>query len=78
MKEGIHKVVKSVASPLHFFALVIIAIVLVVGFLAWKSSLSAEITAKAIYLCLFICINLIGLVSYLTIKHLISDLNLYL
>ena len=69
MKNSIYKVVKSVAAPLHYFSVVIIAITLAIVFIAWKSTLPSEDTMRIIYLCLIIGAVSILMVFFLVIKY---------
>ncbi len=69
MREGVHKVVKSVAAPLHFFSLLIIAILFMVSTLAWKSNLPSETTFNIICFLIVFLVLIVGLVVFLVIKH---------
>lgn len=68
-QEGLHQVVKTVASPLRFFAVAAVALTLIVVVLAWKSSLPANVTQNLISIAFGSLIFLIFVVAYLVIFH---------
>ena len=66
-KEGLYKVIKTVASPLRFFAVVVGLMVFLIFGLAWKSTLPADITAKMIFCAFVVLIVLLVIVTILVI-----------
>lgn len=38
MTEGFHRVIRYIAAPLHFYSLISIALLSLIGFIAWKST----------------------------------------
>lgn len=67
--EGTSRIIRFVASPLRFFAVVIgILIASIIG-LAWKSTLPAETTGILIFVLLGAVGILILLVAFLIIWH---------
>ena len=80
-KEGLYKVVKTVASPLRFFAVAAIALAGIVIILSWKSTLPPETTSFLICAAFVVLIFLIAIVSFLVIfypKKLIFDQEAHL
>jgi len=67
VKEAVYKLVKLVASPLRFFAVALLLLAGIIIFLAWKSTLPAEVTANLIYLAFAVFILLLLLVCILVI-----------
>ena len=66
-REGLHKIVKTVASPLRFFAVAVICLTLLIGFLSWKSLLPSEITQLIIVGAFAVLLVLILVVTMLVI-----------
>jgi hypothetical protein len=80
-KEGFYQVVKSVATPLHFFAVATLALAAIVWVLASKSSLPPNVTAILIYITFAVLILLILLVTFLVVfcpKKLLFDQEAHL
>ncbi len=80
-QEGLHQVVKTVASPLRFFAVAAVALTLIVVVLAWKSSLPAQVTQNLIVIAFGALILLIFVVAFLVIfypKKLVFDQEAHL
>jgi hypothetical protein len=69
LKEGVYTVVKTVATPLRFFAVALVVLGAVVITLAWKSTLPAELTTRVIYVCLGAMIILVVIVMILVIWY---------
>ena len=81
IREGIYRVVKSVASPLHFFAAAVIIMGGIIVVLAWKSTLPPQLTVQLITSAFFVLLALILLVTILVIffpKKLIFDQEAHL
>ena len=81
LKEGAYKVVKTVASPLRFFAVASIILGAVIIALAWKSVLPAGITVWMISIAFFVLMALIILVAFLVVfapKKLVFDQEAHL
>lgn len=68
-REGIYRIVKTVASPLRFFAIAAVALTAVIVALAWKSILPPTTTERLIVVAFAALIVLIGVVTYLVIFH---------
>lgn len=80
-KEAIHQVVKTIASPLRFFAVAALALTAIVLILAWKPVLPPEITATLIIIAFGALIFLISVVTFLVIffpKKLVFDQEAHL
>jgi len=80
-REGFYKIVKTVASPLRFFAVVAVSLTVLIIALAWKSSLPAEVTSTLIIVAFGTLIILIGVVGFLVIfypKKLVFDQEAHL
>lgn len=80
-KVSLHQVVKTVASPLRFFAVAAVALTAIVLVLAWKSLLPAETTATLIVIAFGALIFLIAVVTFLVIffpKKLVFDQEAHL
>ena len=80
-RESVHQVIKTVASPLHFFAVAVIALTVMVLVLAWKSALPAGTTATLIVIAFGALIFLIAVVTFLVIffpKKLVFDREAHL
>lgn len=80
-KESLHQVVKTVASPLRFFAVAAVALTAIVLVLAWKSVLPAETTATLIIIAFGALIFLITVVTFLVVffpKKLVFDQEAHL
>lgn len=69
VQEGVHQVVKTVASPLRFFAVAAVSLTLIVVVLAWKSALPPNITQNLIVVAFVALMLLIFVVAYLVIFH---------
>lgn len=81
LKEGAYKVVKTVASPLRFFAVASIVLGAVIIALAWKSALPADITIWIIGIAFVVLMALIVLVAVLVVfwpKKLVFDQEAHL
>lgn len=81
LKEGAYQVVKTVASPLRFFAVASIVLGAVIIALAWKSGLPADVTVWMIGIAFFVLLALIMLVAYLVVfapKKLVFDQEAHL
>lgn len=81
LKEGAYKVVKTVASPLRFFAVASFVLGAVIISLAWKSILPAETTVWMIVIAFFVLMALIILVAVLVLfapKKLVFDQEAHL
>lgn len=81
LKEGAYKVVKTVASPLRFFAVASLVLGAIIIALSWKSNLPAEITVRMISIAFFVLLLLIILVAVLVVfspKKLVFDQEAHL
>ena len=81
LKEGAYRVVKTVASPLRFFAVASIVLGAVIIALAWKSVLPADITVWVIGIAFIVLLALIILVAILVVfapKKLVFDQEAHL
>lgn len=67
--EGASRIIRSMASPLRFFAVVIGVLLAAIIGLAWKSALPPSVTAVLIYFLLGAVGALILLVAFLIIWH---------
>lgn len=66
-KEGAYKVIKTVASPLWFFALIAVILFLIIVMLDWQSSLDPKITENIIKTAFDLLICLIIVVFVLVV-----------
>lgn len=76
-----YRTIKSVASPLHFFALTAILLAVIVVGLAWKSRLPPDVTVKIIYVAFVVLLVIIGIVTFLIVflpKKLVFDQETHL
>lgn len=81
MREGIYKIVKTVASPLRFFAVAAVSLTAIIVVLGWKSALPAELTSTLIIIAFGTLIFLIGTVALLVVffpKKLVFDQEAHL
>lgn len=80
-REAVRGVLKTVAAPLHFFAVAILALAGVVVALVWKSSLPPALTVQLTVAALVMVFALICLVTVLVIffpKKLVFDKEAHL
>ena len=80
-REGIYRVIKYVASPLHFFALIIVSLAFIIVMLAWKSTLPSDLTFRLIITAFVVLLGIIILVTILFIffpKKLVFDKEAHL
>lgn len=80
-KESLYQVLKTVASPLRFFAVAAVALTTIIVVLAWKSILPPELTATLITVAFGALILLILCVTFLVIfypKKLVFDQEAHL
>lgn len=80
-KESVHQVIRTVATPLRFFAVAAIALTAIIVVLGWKSALPAEITATLISIAFGALILLIVAVTFLVVfypKKLVFDQEAHL
>lgn len=80
-KESAYRVIKTVASPLRFFAVAAIVLGAIIIVLAWKSSLPPDVTVTIITVAFFVLLVLIILVAILVIfwpKKLVFDQEAHL
>jgi len=80
-REGFYKIVKTVASPLRFFAVAVVALAALIIALAWKSSLPPDVTSTLIIIAFAALILLIIIVAFLVIfypKKLVFDQEAHL
>lgn len=80
-RESLHQVLRTVASPLRFFAVAAVALTAIIVVLGWKSSLPAELTATLIIVAFGALILLILCVTLLVIfypKKLVFDQEAHL
>ena len=76
-----YKVIKTVSSPLHFFAVAVIALCAIIVVLAWKSSLPPDVTVIIITVAFIVLLILIILVFILVVfypKKLVFDQEAHL
>ena len=81
IRETAHRAIKSVASPLRFFALAVVVLGAIIGVLAWKSALPPDVTVNIIYVTLATLLVLIVLVAILIMffpKKLVFDQDAHL
>ncbi|PYO47148.1 MAG: hypothetical protein DMD72_10765 [Gemmatimonadetes bacterium] len=80
-REGIYKVVRTVASPLRFFAAAVAALTVIIVTLSVRSTLPAEVTKTLIIIAFAALILLVGIVTFLVIffpKKLVFDQEAHL
>lgn len=80
-REGWYKLVKTVASPLRFFAVAAVALTALIIALAWKSTLPSEVTSTLIIIAFAALILLIVIVTFLVVfypKKLVFDQEAHL
>ena len=63
-REGFHRIVRSVASPLRFFAVAAASLAAIIVVLAWKSNLPPEITNNLIVIAFGALIALIFILLF--------------
>lgn len=81
IREGAYKVIKTVASPLRFFAVAAVILGAIIVVLAWKSALPANVTVNIIIVAFVVLLILIVLVGGLVIfypKKLVFDQEAHL
>lgn len=81
IRESAYRVIKTVASPLRFFAVAAIVLGLIIIVLAWKSSLPPEVTVNIITVAFIVLLVLIMLVAVLVVfwpKKLVFDQEAHL
>ena len=81
IREAAHRTIKSVASPLRFFALAVGVLGAIIVVLAWKSALPPDVTVNVIYVTLATLLILIVLVAVLIMffpKKLVFDQEAHL
>ncbi|MFB4202296.1 hypothetical protein ACEZHJ_00695 [Arhodomonas sp. KWT2] len=81
VRESAYRVIKTVASPLRFFAVAAISLALIIIVLAWKSSLPPEVTVSIITAAFIVLLILIVLVAILVVfwpKKLVFDQEAHL
>lgn len=81
LKESAYKIIKTVASPLRFFAVIAVILCIIIVALSWKSSLTQETTEDIIKTAFYMLMSLIILVAILLVfflKKLIFDQKAHL
>ncbi len=81
IKESAYKIIKTVASPLRFFAVMAVILCIIIVALSWKSSLTQETTEEIIKIAFYMLMGLILLVTILVIffpKKLVFDQEAHL
>ncbi|MEW7987569.1 MAG: hypothetical protein AB2784_08020 [Candidatus Thiodiazotropha endolucinida] len=81
IREGAYRVIKTVASPLRFFAVAAIVLGVIIVVLAWKSSLPPDVTVNIItvaFVVLLVLIILVGVLVIFSPKKLIFDQEAHL
>ena len=81
IREAAHRTIRSVASPLRFFALAVGVLGAIIVVLAWKSSLPPDVTVNIIYVASAMLLILIILVAILIMffpKKLVFDQEAHL
>lgn len=81
IRESAHKVIKTVASPLRFFAVATIVLGSIIVVLAWKSTLPPDITVNIItvaFVVLLVLILLVGILVMFYPKKLVFDQEAHL
>ena len=69
LKEAFHKVVKYTTTPIQFYLGIVFILVSLIGFIAWKSNLSAGYTIAIIIVILILIASDVIWVSYLLVKN---------
>ncbi|MBI4207196.1 MAG: hypothetical protein HY527_19415 [Betaproteobacteria bacterium] len=80
-REAVYQVVKTVASPLRFFAVAALTLAAVIIALAWKSTLPPNVTSALIIVAFAALILLIVIVAFLVVfypKKLVFDQEAHL
>lgn len=80
-RESAYRVIKTVASPLRFFAVAAIILGAIIIVMAWKSALPPEVTVNIITVAFVVLMVLIVLVAFLVIfypKKLVFDQEAHL
>ena len=80
-REGAYRVIKTVASPLRFFAVAAIVLGAIIIVLAWKSALPPDVTVNIItvaFVVLLILIILVGILVVFFPKKLVFDQEAHL
>ena len=80
-REGAYRVIKTVASPLRFFAVAAVVLGAIIVVLAWKSSLPPDITVQLIIGAFVVLMVLLVLVAVLVVfypKKLVFDQEAHL
>ena len=81
LREGAYKVIKTVASPLRFFAVATVVLGAIISVLAWKSGLPPTTTVWLISTAFAVLLVLIFVVTVLVIfypKKLVFDQEAHL
>ena len=81
IRENAHRIVKSVASPLRFFAVIVTIFGLIIVALAWKSTLPPDVTEQLIvvsFVALFLIILVVVFLVIFFPKKLIFDQEAHL
>ena len=81
IREAAHRTIKSVASPLRFFALAVGVLGTIIVVLAWKSALPPDVTVNIIYVTSAMLLILIVVVAVLIVffpKRLVFDQEAHL
>lgn len=81
IKESAYRVIKTVASPLRFFAVAALILGAIIVVLAWKSSLPPDVTVTLITTAFLVLLLLIVVVAVLVIfypKKLVFDQEAHL
>lgn len=81
LKETAYETIKTVASPLRFFAVIAVILCIIIITLSWKSSLTQETTESIITMAFYILMLLILLVTILVVffpKKLVFDQEAHL
>ena len=68
LSVGVHRVIKTVASPLHFFAVAAVILGALIVVLAWKSILPPGLTLWLIVIAFSVLVLLIIIVTILVIS----------
>ena len=67
-EKGFDKIIESVASPLHFFVVVIVGLTGIIILLPWKSSLQEGVTVWITWIAFAVLVGVIVLVTVLLIR----------
>lgn len=81
IRENAYRVVKTVASPLRFFAVIVGVLGAIIVALGWKSTLPADVTMYIIVVAFVVLLVVIGIVLLLVIiapKKLVFDQEAHL